>query len=77
MQLIVARPRTGIIMTKPSSTPILNTSLPSCFRKIRLELAREPGHPDGEWNVAYVLVAPLDVDCSYGISSPSSMVART
>lgn len=49
-------------MTKPSSPPILNTSLPSCFRKIRLELAREPGHPEGEANVAYVMVAPLDDD---------------
>jgi hypothetical protein len=47
-------------MTKASSTPILNTSLPSCFRRIRLELAREPGHPEGEWNVAYIMVAPLD-----------------
>ena len=47
-------------MTKASSPPILNTSLPSCFRRIRLELAREPDHPEGEWNVAYIMVAPLD-----------------
>jgi len=41
-------------------TPILNASLPAQFRQIRLELAREPGHPEGEAAVAYVLVAPLD-----------------
>jgi hypothetical protein len=28
--------------------PILNTSLPPHFRQIRLELAREPGHPEGD-----------------------------
>jgi hypothetical protein len=42
--------------------PILNTSLPPQFRQIRLELAREPGHPEGESGVAYVIVAPLDPD---------------
>lgn len=47
-------------MTKASQTPILNSSLPARFRQIRLELAREPGHPDGEANIAYVIVAPLD-----------------
>jgi hypothetical protein len=40
--------------------PILNTSLPIQFRQIRLELAREPGHPEGETAVGYVIVAPLD-----------------
>ena len=43
-------------------TPILNTSLPAQFRKIRIELAREPGHPEGDTSVAYVIVAPLDSD---------------
>jgi hypothetical protein len=42
------------------SKPILNTSLPSQFRQIRIELAREPGHPEGERAVAYILIAPLD-----------------
>jgi hypothetical protein len=42
--------------------PILNTSLPAQFRQIRIELAREPGHPEGEAGVAYVIVAPLDAD---------------
>ena len=46
----------------PSPTPILNTSLPSSFRQIRIELAREQGHPDGAHNIAYILVAPLDND---------------
>jgi hypothetical protein len=40
--------------------PILNTSLPPQFRQIRIELAREPGHPEGDAAVAYVFVAPLN-----------------
>lgn len=46
--------------TRPK--PILNTSLPSQFRQIRLELAREPGHPEGDTAVGYVIVAPLDAN---------------
>jgi hypothetical protein len=42
--------------------PILNTSLPAQFRQIRIELAREPGHPEGDAGVAYVIIAPLDAD---------------
>ena len=38
------------------------TSLPEQFRRIRLELAREPGHPEGSRATGYVLVAPLDDD---------------
>ncbi|WP_022721325.1 hypothetical protein, partial [Rhodopseudomonas sp. B29] len=34
----------------------------ACFRQIRLELAREPGHPEGEAHIAYVIVAPLAPD---------------
>lgn len=45
-----------------SPTPILNAALPPAFRQIRIELAREQGHPDGAHNIAYVLVAPLDQD---------------
>jgi len=41
---------------------ILNASLPAQFRQIRIELAREPGHPEGDSAVAYVIIAPLDVD---------------
>lgn len=44
------------------SNPILNTSLPAQFRLIRIELARETGHPEGDADVAYVIVAPLDAD---------------
>ena len=40
--------------------PILNTSLPAQFHQIRIELAREPGHVEGDPGVAYVIVAPLD-----------------
>ena len=35
-------------------------SLPPEFRQIRLELAREPGHPEGSRATGYDLVAPLD-----------------
>jgi len=47
-------------MPTAQSKPILNTSLPPQFRQIRIELAREPGHPEGDAAVAYVIVAPLD-----------------
>ncbi|MBR1125175.1 hypothetical protein JQ628_26885 [Bradyrhizobium lablabi] len=49
-------------MPNSSPAPILNTSLPPSFRQIRIELARERGHPEGAHNIAYVLVAPLDDD---------------
>ncbi len=42
--------------------PILNASLPAQFRRIRIELAREPGHPEGDGGFAYIIVAPLDTD---------------
>ena len=32
----------------------------SLFHHIRLELAREPGHPDGDAGDGYDIVAPLD-----------------
>jgi hypothetical protein len=32
--------------------PILNSSLPPQFRQIRIELAREPSHPEGDNAVA-------------------------
>jgi hypothetical protein len=34
--------------------------LPRTFRRIRLQLAREPGHPAGDRRNGYVFVAPLD-----------------
>lgn len=36
------------------------SQLPRSFRKIRLELAREKGHPAGSSGYGYTLVAPLD-----------------
>jgi len=36
------------------------STLPANFRRIRLELAREPGHPEGAGDIGYTLVAPLD-----------------
>jgi hypothetical protein len=47
-------------MSETHRQPILNASLPAQFRQIRIALAREPGHPDGDAEVAYILVAPLD-----------------
>ena len=49
-------------MPNASLKPILNTSLPPQFRQIRIELAREPGHPLGDPAVAYLIIAPLDAD---------------
>ncbi|MBI3437509.1 MAG: hypothetical protein HY054_02430 [Proteobacteria bacterium] len=37
-------------------------TLPRQFRRIRLELAREPGHPDGDRGIGYTIVAPLQPD---------------
>ena len=47
-------------MSKPGLKPILNASLPAQFRQIRMVLAREPGHPGGDDEVAYIFVAPVD-----------------
>ncbi len=49
-------------MSTAQRKPILNASLPPQFRQISLELAREPGHPDGEHDVGYVIVAPVRSD---------------
>ena len=49
-------------MSKPQLKPILNTSLPAQFRQIRIVLAREPGHPEGDDEIAYIFVAPVDTE---------------
>ena len=49
-------------MSKPNRKPILNADLPPQFRQIRIVLAREPGHPDGDDEVAYIFVAPVDTE---------------
>jgi hypothetical protein len=49
-------------MPNAQPKPILNSSLPAQFRQIRIALAREPGHPEGDDDVAYIFVAPVDVD---------------
>jgi hypothetical protein len=36
--------------------------LPAQFRCIRLQRAREAGHPDGDCDIGYVLIAPLTRD---------------
>jgi len=42
-------------------------ALPAAFRRIRLELAREPGHPEGERGIGYTIVAPLNADGSLDV----------
>lgn len=42
--------------------PILNASLPAQFRQIRIALAREPNHPEGDDAIAYLIVAPFNAD---------------
>lgn len=49
-------------MQNAQSRPIPSSSLPPHFRQIRLELARERGHPEGDPATAYVIVAPLDAE---------------
>ncbi len=36
------------------------SKLPQAFKEVRLELAREKGHPEGARNFGYVFVVPLD-----------------
>jgi len=38
------------------------TKLPTTFRRIELELAREPDHPVGDPTERYTLIAPLDAE---------------
>ena len=47
-------------MSRIQRKPILNASLPPQFRQIRIALAREPGHPEGDAEIAYIIVAPLN-----------------
>jgi hypothetical protein len=37
-------------------------SLPETFRRIRLELARERGRPEGDPGIGYTLIAPIEDD---------------
>lgn len=37
-------------------------SLPRAFHQIRLELAREPKHPQGDAKTGYLITAPLDAE---------------
>ena len=47
-------------MVSNFAKPILASSLPHSFRKIRLELARESEHPEGDAQFSYTLIAPLN-----------------
>ncbi|MGE0741011.1 MAG: hypothetical protein AB7O98_06680 [Hyphomonadaceae bacterium] len=48
----------------------MSNQLPGNFRRIRLELAREPDHPEGDSGIGYTVLAPLttdghlDIDCA-------------
>jgi hypothetical protein len=48
-------------MTK-SNPSASSEPLPASFRRIRLLLAREAGHPDGSAENGYDLIAPLDTE---------------
>jgi hypothetical protein len=52
-------------MTQHSQTAV-KLALPRQFREIRLELAREPGHPAGSRQHGYRLIAPLDAEGRIG-----------
>jgi hypothetical protein len=41
---------------------VQKTALPKELRRIRLVLAREPGHPEGDADFGYDLVAPLTAE---------------
>lgn len=56
-------------MTSATFKPIRNTELPKSFRAIHLELAREPGHPDGDAKIGYTILAPLDADARIDAST--------
>ena len=42
----------------------MSQDLPANFRRVRLELAREKGHPEGDAGIGYTLLAPLNADGS-------------
>jgi hypothetical protein len=44
----------------PTNIRPAKSVLPREFREIRLELAREPRHPDGSHEIGYRMIAPLD-----------------
>ncbi|MBX9746927.1 MAG: type I-F CRISPR-associated protein Csy1 [Hyphomonadaceae bacterium] len=47
----------------------MSKALPGNFRRIRLELAREPEHPEGDSGIGYTLLAPLRPDGHLDIDS--------
>lgn len=49
-------------MARTNSLPPSKPMLPRQFREIRLELAREAGHPEGSRQHGYRLIAPLDAN---------------
>jgi hypothetical protein len=49
-------------MSETRRKSILNASLPAQFRQIHIALARESGHPEGDAEIAYIFVAPVDAE---------------
>jgi len=47
----------------------MQEALPGNFRRIRLELAREEGHPTGDAGIGYTLIAPLKADGALDVDS--------
>ena len=63
-------------MSKTQRKPILNASLPLRFRQIRIVLAREPGHPQGDDEVVYIFDAPVDADGRIDAETMARRIAR-
>ncbi|SHO62348.1 hypothetical protein SAMN02745172_00953 [Pseudoxanthobacter soli DSM 19599] len=51
-----------ISATSAHGVTAARAALPQAFRRIRLDLAREKGHPEGSNSHTYAFVAPLDVN---------------
>ena len=49
-----------------------HATLPKQFRQIRIALAREPGHPEGDTDIAYIIVVPLDANLGVTPASEDS-----
>ena len=47
----------------------MSQDLPANFRRVRLELAREKGHPEGDAGIGYTLLAPLNADGSLDVDT--------
>ncbi|WP_036256773.1 hypothetical protein [Methylocapsa acidiphila] len=53
----------------PARPPTERKDYPHNFRRIRLELAREKGHPGGNARDGYILVIPLDKEARIDVET--------